>query len=54
MYGSFDKIREKLLKPELKIILAWAMSCVNSDEMYIVEELATIRQKLVDERCENR
>ncbi|KAG1955351.1 hypothetical protein F2P79_008444 [Pimephales promelas] len=61
----------KLLKPELKTILAQALNLYGAtphlqriqgavetilfelkDEMYIVEHLASIRQKLVDESCE--
>jgi len=70
-YSCFDEISLKLLKPELKTILAQALNLYGAtphlqriqgavetilfelkDEMYIVEHLASIRQKLVDESCE--
>lgn len=70
-YGCYDEISQKLLKPELKNILANTLKpfgltphlqriqgtvesvlCDLRDEIYIVEELASMRQKLVDESCE--
>ncbi|XDV44855.1 hypothetical protein PO909_013073 [Leuciscus waleckii] len=70
-YGCFEEISVKLLTPELKNILAQALSQYGGrphlqriegaveailyglkDEMYIVEQLSLIREKLIDESCE--
>ncbi|XDV47098.1 hypothetical protein PO909_016812 [Leuciscus waleckii] len=70
-YGCFEEISLKLLTPELKNILAQALSQYGGrphlqriqgaveailydlkDEMYIVEQLSLIREKFIDESCE--
>ena len=69
-YGCFEEISLKLHTPELKNILAQALSQYGGkphlqriegavevilyglkDEMYIVEQLSLIREKLIDESC---
>lgn len=70
-HGCFDEISLKLLRPELKNILAQALNLCGvtphlqriqgavemilfelKDEMYIVKQLASNKQRLLDETCE--
>ncbi|KAL0152367.1 hypothetical protein M9458_052090, partial [Cirrhinus mrigala] len=62
--GCFEELSQKLFKPDLKSILAQTLKLfgltphlqriqgVLRDEMYIVNGLAELRKKLVDETCE--